>query len=895
MLLSLLNYWSAFPIEWMFFLYFTITIFVQAYNLGAPVFMILVTVVSLADIIIYALVPFKATSFASSFIIHSFLVYGMHGFGLSPTASNVRGWLLLAMMVSIRLSTWDPWSIQSPSSFVQLIAAHSTGFGSCYFAWKLTFLIYKRFDRISFFFGVIVPNPPFLTIKDITDSTFKMVWSPAPAQPFGVSLSKYLIDVNGVIIGESPINGENCAIVMGLSPDTKYRVRMWAVGERRVKASSAPVLVRTTILATSSQAPGEAAPKIAQQTEETSAPQPSEGTVSTSGKSEANHADDALLNQLIEQLQSELEILQRQQLELEKTVQETEEQYRQEEETLKIEIVRLKEARKLNDFPRQEQKARLKQMEDVKKELDGQYARLEKHLGRESESMQGVVQMANYRKEELASLESELRTLERQHHLAQTELSRERMEVEAELSRRRDELHKAKQITDQEERDAAATKKRLSERESLLEKLESEVKTICTLSSNYEKRKKLIEKEQEQVYDEFVVLQEEFRDLQHQLRVETKSKMTLLEQLTRSRREAMELRSRSGGVSGRNYYSEADGEDQSKKVSARSPEPAKDYYSDYRSFSSPRTANRYSAHHPMTPLQPFGGTSSAFARAAPSWSPSTGAAPFGSDSSSHFDPSKWTTVSMPTNVDEPLLDAPSIAGSERRSHRGALEGQSSPDAVSGTVQHPEPNKDNVFTSEAKPLLHVVAPPPARPGSTRSQGETDQSQPSLAHARSLHGSLLFGHHFYGDSGSLPPPVSPANGARGLFGSIREPGRYEDMVLMKNALNGKSTMTVSDGELWEPKPPLGLGRVFLSGTSQGSAGSAAMEGSSSVGAPSSWYGRTGTSHTRAVGSGRVTAQVSDQSLHSRYKGGPEPSSTRKSFVGLGGFFDPTWSDR
>ncbi|KAJ1553730.1 hypothetical protein HK096_006683, partial [Nowakowskiella sp. JEL0078] len=277
------------------------------FELGVAVFFVLLTVVLGVDILILFIVPYKYTTFNASFIVHTFLVYGMHGFGLSFDMSNLKGWSLVIGMLILRFTLWNPWTVSLPPSFMSPVAAHCTGFGICYLCWKLVFWGYKQFDFIIGFFGVKIPLEPIVTIKDISDRSFKIYWGqamgnydvnsnlqsatlrrvvsptseesttasyqssqfhdstilPDMAEHENIPMKEYLqnplkifykcdpktkkfhVEINGIVVGESASH-ETSVSVNGLTPDTRYRVRVWALANSRIKTPSATVLIRTT-------------------------------------------------------------------------------------------------------------------------------------------------------------------------------------------------------------------------------------------------------------------------------------------------------------------------------------------------------------------------------------------------------------------------------------------------------------------------------------------------------------------------------------------------------------------------------------------------------------------------------------------------------------------------
>ncbi|KAJ3219823.1 hypothetical protein HDU67_009011 [Dinochytrium kinnereticum] len=614
MFMSLLNFWTSFPIEWLFFLYFTLTIFVQAFELGVAVLIILLSIILMADVVVFVTVPFKFTSVASSAIVHSFLVCGIHNFGLSLDFANIRGWLFVAAMVTLRFTIWSP--PLAPPAFMSPVAAHCTGFGLCYLAWKLMFLMYRRFDSLTAFFGIVSPGIPIVTVREISDTSFKIHWwvpsipstnsAPIPAslsppmhpftsspsssapQPFppppssntttqskssfvnafshsDLEVKKHLIEVNGVVIGESS-RDEVCVVVTGLNPSTRYRIRVWAVSSKRLKSPSRGVLIQT--LSTRLKETASSSSTSIDNRETASDGNPPESdeqghpeSESTPGRPELNGYRDIAVDHDIDSLTNELEQLNRQQHETSAQMQLVEEQFRKEDESLREELERLRESRKLNENSRAEQRIKLKQLEDSKKELDALRNRYEREVKAEKSSAQQWEDKLKAQRDEVRRVKEETRKAELALSQSADSTEKRRQDLEKEFAKQQENCKRltaqkvdlSKQLetlrvelSRKRETAAVALAARAAEDRKRLMKAEEDA-----LGEKILARKMRLDHEQRELLDLLQGLQDEHSLLQAELREESRAKVMILEELNRGRRDVpSSLRSGGFGSSG---------------------------------------------------------------------------------------------------------------------------------------------------------------------------------------------------------------------------------------------------------------------------------------------------------------------------------------------------------
>ncbi|CAN8101070.1 unnamed protein product [Discula destructiva] len=102
--------------------------------------------------------------------------------------------------------------------------------------------LWKPVPELIGILGVDVPDPPDVMLAGIGVDKATVNWArPHPNKP----VQKFLIQVNGVVVGESPANQETAITVTGLKPSHFYNVRVIAVGANSFQAGSRIVRLRT--------------------------------------------------------------------------------------------------------------------------------------------------------------------------------------------------------------------------------------------------------------------------------------------------------------------------------------------------------------------------------------------------------------------------------------------------------------------------------------------------------------------------------------------------------------------------------------------------------------------------------------------------------------------------
>ncbi|KAK4132549.1 hypothetical protein BT67DRAFT_443752 [Trichocladium antarcticum] len=106
-------------------------------------------------------------------------------------------------------------------------------------AWQT---LWKPVPELISILGVEVPDPPDVSLAGIRPDAATVNWTRGPANR---SVQKFLIQVNGVVVGEVAANHEPAIVVSGLKPDHFYNVRVIAVGPNNFQAGSRVIRLRT--------------------------------------------------------------------------------------------------------------------------------------------------------------------------------------------------------------------------------------------------------------------------------------------------------------------------------------------------------------------------------------------------------------------------------------------------------------------------------------------------------------------------------------------------------------------------------------------------------------------------------------------------------------------------
>ncbi|KAJ3122089.1 hypothetical protein HK101_006635, partial [Irineochytrium annulatum] len=228
-----------------------------------------------------------------------------------------------------------------------------------------------------------------------------------------------------------------------------------------------------------------------------------------------------------------------------------------EERVLKDELEQLREERKRADPARAALRTRLKGLEDSRKQVDARRMRMEKDvvagkrrveaLKEELAKLTGQVEVL---REEIARVEEERERVERDGEGRKKELEGRREVLKAEVERLKAQIKEQGKLIDGARRDVERRKELREQKVAAHAKAKAasahaagEAAEGGRAGESVRQRRVELALEHDQLMELFRGLEDEHRELQLELRDESRKKMTVLEELNRGRRE-VEIRER---------------------------------------------------------------------------------------------------------------------------------------------------------------------------------------------------------------------------------------------------------------------------------------------------------------------------------------------------------------
>ncbi|CAO3569506.1 unnamed protein product [Mortierella alpina] len=468
-----------------------------------------------SNAIVFYTVPFSFTSPFATGVAFGLMVSLIHGL-------NLKGVILAMTMYMLKpylerqtiITALNPPTVPS-IVFLAPLAAFCSAFGVLWLLYDLFGYLHASTDDLRDFFGITLPAPSIVTLKDVKDRSIALSWQCSSQ----ATISKHLIEIDGVIIGESG-KQETSVVIQGLYPDNTYRIRLWAITTRNWKTPSDYIVVRTLVsipveleLSSAENAKLESE-RVKQLIKESETPQQAvnaqasgdiSGSSSSSQGSDSGKQDAAppldvaqagdtdtplhdpsstkraptstsvhsassqdstissltptVTDEQIAALRNELEGKEAVQAQLVQQLSDLEKQYKQQEDHLKGEIAALREQQKQEDEPRQQAKAKLKELQDILREAETSKSRVEKEHRIEVDKRQRLTEQLQARQRKLESLQQTLRQCEDKYKSEKESHRQQRQELEATLKKRSEDVKSA---------------------EAALKALQSSQKTLCS-------------------------------------------------------------------------------------------------------------------------------------------------------------------------------------------------------------------------------------------------------------------------------------------------------------------------------------------------------------------------------------------------------------------------------
>ncbi|KAG0276643.1 hypothetical protein BGZ95_007256 [Linnemannia exigua] len=507
------------PIEWFFLFYFILALVFRIFFIGGPIVLISIGAMCLANAFVFYTVPFSFTSPFATGVAFGLMVSLIHGL-------NLKGVILAMTMYMLKpylerqtlIAALNPPTVPS-IVFLAPLAAFCSAFGVLWLLYDLFGYLHASTDDLRDFFGITLPAPSLVTLKDVKDRSITLNWQCSSQ----ATISKHLIEIDGLLIGESG-KQETSVVIQGLYPDNTYRIRLWAITTRNWKTPSDYVVVRTLAsvpveLELSSVENARRESELAKKSievnkdpqhtiknrdledsanaekSEIAAPsQSSSGlfssrntsasslnaTVTTTATSTNNNSNTSnatvhavasaesvvpistaavVTDDQIAALRIELEEKEASHALLNQQFSNLEKQYRQQEDNLKSEIAVLREQQKQEDEPRQQAKTKLKELQDSLREAEINKSKVEKEHRMEVDRRHRIAGQLEAKQKKVENLQQNLKQSEEKLKSEKESHRQQRLELEANLKKRQEEV-------------AAA--------ESSLKALQASQKTLCS-------------------------------------------------------------------------------------------------------------------------------------------------------------------------------------------------------------------------------------------------------------------------------------------------------------------------------------------------------------------------------------------------------------------------------
>ncbi|KAG0208833.1 hypothetical protein BGX28_000308 [Mortierella sp. GBA30] len=559
------------PIEWFFLFYFILALVFRIFFIGGHIVLISIGAMCVSNAIVFYTVPFSFTSPFATGVAFGLMVSLIHGL-------NLKGVILAMTMYMLKpylerqtiITALNPPTVPS-IVFLAPLAAFCSAFGVLWLLYDLFGYLHASTDDLRDFFGITLPAPSIVTLKDVKDRSITLSWQCSSQ----ATISKHLIEIDGLIIGESG-KQETSVVIQGLYPGNTYRIRLWAITTRNWKTPSDYIVVRTLASipvelelssAENAKLESELVKKLIKESEE-----PQNAIAQESGYALRNGQDSSLERNIaapeqdlvsmeianisspdssvttqaptlqsaasqesripspvtvvtdtqIAALRTELEGKEASQAQLLQQLGDLERQYKQQEDQLRTEITVLREQQKQEDEPRQQAKSKLKELQEILREAEASKSKIEKEHRIELDKRQRMTEQLQARQRKLESLQQTLRQCEERLRSEKESHRQQRQELEATLKKRSEDVKAAE----------AALKTLQSSQKSLCSTIESKELELQRLQASLHSPKSHVSWEQKtkeldlkcaQLTEQLAHYQTENKQLQERLTEVTKN------------------------------------------------------------------------------------------------------------------------------------------------------------------------------------------------------------------------------------------------------------------------------------------------------------------------------------------------------------------------------------
>ncbi|KAG0034780.1 hypothetical protein BGZ81_003184 [Podila clonocystis] len=536
------------PIEWFFLFYFILALVFRIFFIGGHIVLISIGAMCVTNAIVFYTVPFSFTSPFATGVAFGLMVSLIHGL-------NLKGVILAMTMYMLKpylerqtlIAALNPPTVPS-IVFLAPLAAFCSAFGVLWLLYDLFGYLHASTDDLRDFFGITLPAPSIVTLKDVKDRSITLNWQCSSQ----ATISKHLIEIDGLIIGESG-KQETSVVIQGLYPENTYRIRLWAITTRNWKTPSDYIIVRTLpsppveLLELSSVENARRESELAkeaqlqQQTTDTTIDESSTGesklkteqsenaqttqvalaenspshtltptptpsssssplpaptsptsahpTISVESRPPSPRED--VSEEQISYMRKELESKEAAQTVLQQQLADMEKQYRQQEESLKSEILKLREQQKQDDEPRQQAKARLRELEESLRESEANKYKIEKEHRMEIDKRQRIADQMAAKQRKLDQLQKNLRQSQDKLEAEKASHRQQKQELELSLKKRVEDVAAAEASLKELQETQQSMTATIEVKEAELQKLQVSLNSPKSLFSWEQKSKDL--------------------------------------------------------------------------------------------------------------------------------------------------------------------------------------------------------------------------------------------------------------------------------------------------------------------------------------------------------------------------------------------------------------------
>ncbi|KAG0220610.1 hypothetical protein BGX31_010804 [Mortierella sp. GBA43] len=482
-----------------------------------------------SNAIVFYAVPFSFTSPFATGVAFGLMVSLIHGLNLKGVILAMTMYMLKPYIERQTLITaLNPPSVPS-ITFLAPLASFCSAFGVLWLLYDLFGYLHASTDDLRDFFGITLPAPSIVTLKDVKDRSISLSWHCASH----ATISKHLIEIDGIIIGESG-KQETSVVIQAENVQKESELIKKLLKETEDMQLANNQNNNKERILENMDANSQEIKEDNLETYPMDETSPANTSVTSSASSiHSGSLVDSKTSTLpteeqIASLRVELESKEASLASLTLQLADLEKHYKHQEDQLKSEITSLREQQKQEDEPRQQAKAKLKELQDTLREAEAQRTKMEKEHRIELDKRQRVTEQLEVKQRKLESLRQTLRQSEEKQRSEKASHQSQIKELEETLRKRSEDVRIA---------------------ESSLVALQESQKALCNTIENKEIE---LQKLQATIHSPkgHVIWEQKVKDLDHkcaqlvkQLEQHTTENQRLQEQLAEATKNIAKVRS----------------------------------------------------------------------------------------------------------------------------------------------------------------------------------------------------------------------------------------------------------------------------------------------------------------------------------------------------------------